>query len=548
MYLVITNRGSMNRIALTLFGYSTKRDRMDDPTIIGNKGSGLKLAALAAMRLGLHVAVSSTDHCGRYFLSYEKEDVAYGPVTVEQIMLRWRELGSGVITETREPWHMGMEAFRDWDKPIGADDTREFKMFREYLANAYDEDKSLRMTLVDECSFAEPGETAVFIQWNEGLERILLHSACYFTFLGTSRPHVVIGAIGEIRGKSQTDATRLFVNGVMVECSKDSAMRSAFDYVLQDKTLISEERIIKDRSRFVRSLGSMLVEGVRQEEVARILLKAVFGGNCLEASAFYAAGKPSDEATTFWRGLLRVMVGKTDVCVGTGNATIDSDAEQLSAHVVLPSLPHEAKAFLERIGIPSAKDVVPTTKGEKAVAFDEIAPAHQELLLTEFRLLAKYFPAYALIPLRFYVDPKGTDPRLGYCKLGTEEPENALRVVPSEGGYVFPEPQSIRTELRHEPRHGWTQVNDYHRKFMNAAEREIDGLIARLEGHASLPDGEAILPAEDDPEARPTFCVVRDLPASDAGASFGPDPFEEPALKTPGELVHDLLELAKNDD
>ena len=73
-YIKIANKsGNVSRIALEKLGLSTKRD---DPNTIGQFGSGIKYAPIAALRMGLEWIFTGTDDKGSYVLRYkvEKED------------------------------------------------------------------------------------------------------------------------------------------------------------------------------------------------------------------------------------------------------------------------------------------------------------------------------------------------------------------------------------------------------------------------------------------------------------------------------------------
>ena len=73
-YIKIANKsGNVSRIALEKLGLSTKRN---DPDTIGQFGSGIKYAPIAALRMGLEWIFTGTDDKGSYVLKYkvEKED------------------------------------------------------------------------------------------------------------------------------------------------------------------------------------------------------------------------------------------------------------------------------------------------------------------------------------------------------------------------------------------------------------------------------------------------------------------------------------------
>jgi hypothetical protein len=120
-YIKISNKsGNVSRIALEKLGLSTKRD---DPDTIGQFGSGIKYAPIAALRMGLDWIFAGQDEKGAYILKYavEKEDgidcivYDYGDYKKSSSFT----VDAGVLS---------------WEEP--------FQIYREAIANAIDESKS----------------------------------------------------------------------------------------------------------------------------------------------------------------------------------------------------------------------------------------------------------------------------------------------------------------------------------------------------------------------------------------------------------------------
>ena len=71
-YIKITNYAdSVNRLSLEKLGLSTKRD---NPETIGQFGSGIKYAPIAALRMGLEWVFTGNDSEGKYILKYKSID------------------------------------------------------------------------------------------------------------------------------------------------------------------------------------------------------------------------------------------------------------------------------------------------------------------------------------------------------------------------------------------------------------------------------------------------------------------------------------------
>jgi hypothetical protein len=82
-YIKISNQSeNVSRIALEKLGLSTKRN---DPDTIGQFGSGIKFAPIAAIRKGMEFVFSGNDDKGSYNLSYIIKDDEVVPGEVDEI-------------------------------------------------------------------------------------------------------------------------------------------------------------------------------------------------------------------------------------------------------------------------------------------------------------------------------------------------------------------------------------------------------------------------------------------------------------------------------
>lgn len=132
--ITIANRGSCRRLAIELIGMTTKRD---DPTMVGQFGSGTAFAVALALREGLEVRISSVDELGPYTMEPWADDIG---------RIHWRFRPGSTVA--RGWWHTMRAAVGrarsvptsftagfgelDWE---GA-----FPVVREFVANARDAD------------------------------------------------------------------------------------------------------------------------------------------------------------------------------------------------------------------------------------------------------------------------------------------------------------------------------------------------------------------------------------------------------------------------
>jgi hypothetical protein len=136
-YIKISNQSeNVSRIALEKLGLSTKRN---DPDTIGQFGSGIKYAPIAALRMGLDWIFTGQDDKGQYILKYkvEKED---GIDCIVYDYGDYKKSSSFTVDA-------GVLSWED-----------EFQVYREAIANAMDEAKTSGTTwsreIVDEKDIA----------------------------------------------------------------------------------------------------------------------------------------------------------------------------------------------------------------------------------------------------------------------------------------------------------------------------------------------------------------------------------------------------------
>jgi len=508
-YLKITNRGSLNRKDLELVGSTTKRDRLDDEAVIGHKGSGTKLSTVAALRLGLQVAVTSTDYLGSYYLAFDTEEVDIGGRQVRQIHFNYFEpTDRGELRKSRQPWFMTLDAFQDWDQPIGNDGLKAYKVLREFICNAFDEDKGFRIEYVDRPSFAPPGETSVYILNTPEVRQVFDRVSRYFKFLATEAPLVRLQGLGSIFTKSEPKNTRLFVLGVMVECTDDWWRHSLFDYSLSRKSLVSEERVIKSLYEYEGELGRLLAALTCDGLTFSLFQHIVSRPSGLEVRALSRvhAEDFSDRSREAWLGAVRQAYGDGPLCIATGHRAIDSDASQIYGYRVVGGDSLELRSFLKALGFPTASEIVPKKFEYRLVRFGELDQDSQRRFQEAFRMFARQFPDRARIPIVLYypLDEKMRR-AAGYAGIGEGLYKEIwlAALTPTSLGSVH----DIFETLMHEGRHCVTKVDDYDRIFVRAAERDVTTVIYRTEGRDEFGPGLPVPPSGDPDRIRPNLVI-----------------------------------------
>ncbi len=509
-YLKISNRGSFNRKYLELIGLSSKRQSLADHAIIGFKGSGTKLAAVAALRLGLRVAIASSDGLGRYLLSYDLEEVDIDGRKVKQIFFNYDPYGTrdGSEYPLRYPTQMTIDAFADWDEPIGDDGKVAFKVLREFVCNAADSGE-YEFSLVDRPECAAPGETAVYLLYNEQISSIFDKPDRYFKFVFAKRPAQPLYAdreLGEIYPRSDRSKTRLFVLGVLVDCTSFSWRSSLFDYSLFRKTLISEERVIKSFHDYTAELGSLFARLDDVNLAAQILLGVSNRAAMIEEMALGSVKKVPAGARHVWLDAAHGALGQK-IAVSSGNQQTDNDARQIYGYTVISQGNLSLAHFLKLLGIPETRDIVPPTVAEdeyRLVDFDGLEADSRDRFNLAFSLFARHFPGQARLPLVLF-QPLSDRLKAWAGFAGSGDACFREIWIATAGPARLGTTAQILSTLIHEARHCATRTGDYDRAFIGRADEDIVRIILDAAGVREPAAKQAAPSRAGVPSVRPNF-------------------------------------------
>lgn len=474
-YLKVINKGTVHRKLLELIGFSTKRDDFDNLSIIGSKGSGAKLLVPAALRLGLKIFVCSSDEDGIYVLRYEARKTKLGGSEVSQIYFVYGE-------DKCTPAQFVLESFGDWDKPIGADTVREFKIIREILVNARDADPEFRWDILDsekDRLTYSPKETTVFISLTDGISEMLLNNpGRYFKFLGTE-PHFSIPGLGEIYPKSSPE-TRIFVLGVLAECTPgDFFDKTLFDYSIDDKDILSEERTIKDEADLRRKIAELLAS-VGSVALAKLLIKGIFYGNagfensCLD----YLSEAPDTEGLECfrdaWLGMEEFGEKAVIACVGADAKLLNEDAKYRGYNIKYIS--HSGLLrILGKAGVKSVSDVVTRRPPEDSVVIVEPTERENKILDYALAILWHNMPEARDYPVRIFTI---NDPRAKWEGIAGFGETNFKEMLINRNAFKKGVPYVLRV-LVHELRHCMSRANDYSTEFELQADKDEAKIMIR---------------------------------------------------------------------
>lgn len=225
-YIRIWNEsGFVSRIALEKLGLSTKRN---DPTTIGQFGSGIKFAPIAALRNGWKWFFTGQDSAGSYVMEYAVETEEGVPCIVYN------------YGDCKKSSSFTLDAgILSWDN--------DFQIYREAVANAMDEGvngNAWGVDIVDQDSIkSEPGIFSVYITASPSLMEIHNNFDKYFL---TNRISICSSRNTDFYTKID-NSLRLYNHGVLIFTHEDYI--SMYDYNV-DSLRLNEERTLASQWDF----------------------------------------------------------------------------------------------------------------------------------------------------------------------------------------------------------------------------------------------------------------------------------------------------------
>ena len=479
-FLKISNRGTCDRRLAELVGLTTKRRSPADAGLIGDKGSGIKWAAMAALRQGIGTSLASSDAAGPYFLTFRTEPVTVAGQVAQRIFLRIHvPEGAGSRVESDIPTSLTTAAFPDWDKPIGTDGRAEFKILREFICNAYDQDLDFRISEVDQPTFAAPGETAIYLTLPERFRPLLDQPERYLKFRTAAKP-VYENGLGRLWPRSQPGMCRHFVRGVLVDCRNHLFDSALYEYDLLDKTLLSEERVLASEYAFEEGVAKLFAE-LTSAEIARLVMKGVESGQAAferRVLGRLARRDLTAAAKNLWLAAVREIYGAR-LCLPSENTGVNEDVRQIYKYRVVGSADYALQDFLRMLGLPSADGVMPDIldpNGFAPVRFEDLDQLSRCRFLIAFRMFAAAFPERSQLPIFLYW-PR--DERLKRLAGFAGRPNRVFGEICMATVSLTEavDLETILTTLVHESRHCATRAGDIDRQFVLQADFDIVRLL-----------------------------------------------------------------------
>lgn len=263
-YIRIANSSDkVSRLALEKLGLSTKRN---DPDTIGQFGSGIKYAPIAALRMGLNWFFVGEDDKGKYQLKYiaQREDnidcIAYDYGTYQKSSSF--TIGAGIFS---------------WEDP--------FQIYREAIANAMDEAKTSdgywNVSIVDTIEHID-GEFAVYITASPDMMNIYNNHDKYFL---NNRECIYVSTTStkvSFYEPYENEGMLVYCKSVLVYNSEDdeSNLKALYNYEINSLAL-NEMRTVSDRWTMDTRIIHSLVACDNEEIISKFI------NNCNKEDDYY---------------------------------------------------------------------------------------------------------------------------------------------------------------------------------------------------------------------------------------------------------------------
>lgn len=351
-FIKVTNTtNEVSRLGLEKLGLSTKRDNVET---IGQFGSGVKFAPIAAIRMGLRWVFTGNDSKGSYVLEYVVKDDESIPCIFYQ------------YEDYDKPSSFTAEAgLLSWEDP--------FQIIREVIANAIDEatlsNTDWRMEIVDESEIKSTlGEFSVFITADDSIMKIYNDFDKYFSVNRTPIYDVPGHYTGFKIYEPIDEYMRVYCKGVLVYCTdredreEDAPGKSSlYDYEFNNLEL-NEERTVKSSFELNQRIGNALAR-IEDNKIVAKMIQDVISNTSNSNYEFNQMSEWNmnfsvDSAKVIWQNMFDKIFPK-HVIVDKTNSSINNLATIKAKGFEPIVVDNDAKyKFLSSKGVPTALSTV----------------------------------------------------------------------------------------------------------------------------------------------------------------------------------------------
>lgn len=463
-FIKITNTADIvPRIALEKLGLSMKRN---DPNTIGQFGSGIKFAPIAAVRRGWDWVFVGEDEQGPYKLRYREVEES-GIKCIEYDYGDYQKSSSFTVDAGSLSW------------------VDPFQIYREAVANAMDgaitSGGDWDMSIVDEIGAHVPNEFSVYI--TAAPEIMEIHNS-FDKYFSTYRDvKVRVNKTAAILD-SYDSGLKIYCHNVLVGDFANE--KSLFDYNL-DNIGLNEERTVKSEWSLKWDVYYTLPYAT-DPMIRRIIQAAVDGEEVYELGVISTC---TDDTScilpkSVWQRVFSQMFGEHAVAIKS--EMFDAHSYQLSLRnklaVAVPSGP--AYTLMTRVGIPTMEQVV-----SEEVSYDiDYDMLKYPRLQWAMDICADAEPAYRQFMDRtFPFHPKTTQEVLGLTINFNKPTSDRIILIDSTHATIGSLEQIVAT-LLHEFDHAYFGIKDSQdsngRQFRDLADTRIGKLVCESYGNNPL--------------------------------------------------------------
>jgi len=461
-YLKISNHGTkVNRLALEKLGLSTKRD---DSRTIGQFGSGIKYAPIAAIRMGLEWYFTGEDDQGKYTLKYDVRNEG----GVDCIVYNYGDY-------VKDSSFTAEAGIYSWEN--------EFQLYREAVCNAIDEDVSngnywsMEVVDADQLSTFE-NEFSIFISFSPKIEHIYRNHDKYFC-LDRIPVYQKTEAFALYEPYDRTSGLNVYHKGVNV--FSHDRMPSLYDYEIGYISL-NEQRTVSSHGimnyRIMQSVSSCTNPSV----INRFFSASEVREDVYEfveiPSHDYYIGSQSESISEAWRKAWGSRYGEKSICISQADSSRSRIVNRLKI-IGYNLIEHEDFVFniCKSHGIPTIDTVI-----DDNIKYD-IDPniSNYPLLVKAIDIVSKYIPSIQELPGGINVfDSENAKDVLGLYVKATEQ------ILIDKNHALEASIESIIATIIHEYDHhtsGCLDASDVDgRAFRNVADEHIGKLVYSLYG------------------------------------------------------------------
>ena len=448
-YIKITNQASLvNRLSLEKLGLSTKRD---DPGTIGQFGSGIKYAPIAALRMGLEWVFTGNDNEGGYTLKYQIVD-EFGINSI------YYDYGNEMMKPSSFTLEAGMMSWED-----------EFQVYREAISNAKDGGDWSR-EIVDTIGSPVENEFSVYITASPAMLALYNDHDSYFC-----DNQIVVSTFNDIKILKPIDGTlKVYCKSVLVHES-DDIRNNIYNYEVNSASL-NEDRELKSLTTTAYDIVKAIAK-ISDESIIDQILETALSRNqtTWEFDGHYGSIYSYTSPTPEWKKVFHKKFGDNAVVLSPEESVIPGIETHVKTRGKKPvrCTSKGLYTFLTEIGTPLAAKLI----SEEFIHEVDERIENYPKLSAALRIAETYEPGLLKMNKPVAVFKTKADDILGMV-INSEKDISEKQIVVDQSHATNSNIYELVATLIHEYDHYSTGITDnMYRQFRNLADNRIGRLV-----------------------------------------------------------------------